>query len=161
MTWKSWSVLFKKILNSNLKILQEIIKNTYIYSIEKYDLRTPNRNMFLSEIKLILCFLSRVKGMKRKYENMKIIFIESKFQCIYYIDIRLMHLELLWCIFFSWVEEKMIELSVFFPVLVFLAKIKIHFILNSLTLEGITGKWHRSHHIGPKISYSHVTTAQS
>ena len=44
--------------------------------------------------------------------------------------------------------------------IVFLAK-KIHFISNNLTLEGITGKWHRSHHIGPKISYSHVTTAQS
>ena len=55
----------------------------------------------------------------------------------------------------------MIELSGFFPVaLAFLAK-KIHFISNNLTLEGITGKWHRSHHIGPKISYSHVTTAQS
>ena len=148
-------MLFKKILNSNLKILQEIIKNTYIYFIEKYDLRTPNRNMFLSEIKLILCFLSRVKGMKKR---MKIIFIESKFQCIYYIDIRLMHLELLGCIFFSWVEEKMIDLSGFSSST--FSK-KNHFILNSLTLEGITGKWHRSHHIGPKISYSHVTTAQS
>ena len=26
------------------------------------------------------------------------------------------------------------------------------------TLEGITGKWHRSHHIGPKIGHSHVTS---
>ena len=86
-----------------------------MYFIQKYDLHTPNPNMFSSEIKLI-----RVKGMKK---NMKIIFTESKFQCIYYIDIRLMHLELLGCIFFSWVEEKMIELSGFFPVvLVFLAK---------------------------------------
>ena len=71
-----------------------------------------------------------------------------------------MYLVRLGCIFFSWVEEKMIELSVYFLVLAFLAK-KIHFISNNLTLEGITGKWHRSHHIGPKISYSHVTTAQS
>ena len=54
--------------------------------------------------------LSRVKGMKKR---MKIIFMESKFQCIYYIDIRLMHLELLGCNFFSWVEEKMIDLSGF------------------------------------------------
>ena len=85
-------MLFYEILNSNLKILQEIIKNTYMYFIQKYDLHTPspNPNMFSSEIKLI-----RVKGMKK---NMKIIFTESKFQCIYHIDIRLMHLELLGCI---------------------------------------------------------------
>ena len=117
-------MLFYEILNSNLKILLESNRNTYIYFIKKYDLHTPNPNMFSSEIKLI-----RVKGMKK---NMKIIFTESKFQCIYHIDIRLMHLELLGCIFFSWVEEKMIELSVYFPVLAFLAKKK--FILFQIIL---------------------------
>ena len=37
---------------------------------------------------------------------------------------------------------------------------KGRYILRKLrpTLEGITGKWHRSHHIGPKIGHSHVTS---